>query len=63
MLESAYYGNATYVLGDDWQHLSQLMKAELLNGAFHEEHIVHGAESWPARINELLATALEGQAA
>jgi len=63
VLESAVYGNATYVLGNDWQHLSQLTKAELLDGALHEERIVHGADSWPARINELLAPALEDQAA
>lgn len=63
VLESAYHGNATYVLGHDWQQLSQLTKADLLNGGLHEERIVHGAESWPARIHELLAPALENQAA
>lgn len=63
LLESAVYGNATYVVGHDWQHLSQLTKAELLNEALHEERIVHRADSWPARINELLAPALEDKAA
>jgi hypothetical protein len=63
VLESALYGNATYVLGADWERLSQMSKAELLDGALHKERIVHRADSWPARIRELLAPALEDQAA
>lgn len=63
LLESAVYGNATYVVGHDWQHLSQLTKAELLNEALHEERIVHRADSWLTRINKLLADALKDTAA
>lgn len=63
VLESALYGNATYVLGEDWESLSQMSKAELLDGALHKERIVHRAASWPTRIRELLAPALEGRAA
>lgn len=63
VLESAYYGNATYVLGHDWERLSQLTKAELLDGSLHQERIIHRATTWSARIRELLAPALEDQAA
>jgi len=58
VLESAYYGNATYVLGEDWESLSQLTKAELLNEALHKERVIHRAQSWPIRIRKLLSSGL-----
>jgi hypothetical protein len=53
VLESAYYGNATYVLEGDWERLSQLTKRELLDAALHKERIVHH-ERWDGRIRGLL---------
>lgn len=63
VLESSFYGNATYILGEGWERLSQMTKAELLDGALHQERIVHRAGSWEARIRELLTPALEERAA
>lgn len=57
VLESAFYGNATYVLGDDWQRLSQLTKAELLDRDLHEQRIIHRADSWRPAIHSLLREA------
>lgn len=57
VLESAFYGNATYVLGTDWERLSQMSKAELLDASLHEDRIIHRAESWEARIHKLLSAA------
>ena len=54
VLESAYYGNATYVLNGDWETLSQLTKAELLDEGLHRDRIVH-RERWEHRIRDLLA--------
>ncbi|GAT35262.1 hypothetical protein TSACC_3326 [Terrimicrobium sacchariphilum] len=48
-LESVFRGNATYVFGDDWEHLSQLTKAEIIAGGLAIERIVHGND-WRPRI-------------
>lgn len=53
VLESAYYGNATYVLGEDWEQLSQRTKAELLDADLHRGRIIH-REGWDREIHELL---------
>lgn len=54
VLESAYYGNATYVLAEDWERLSTLTKAELLADELHEDRLIHRAATWPAAIRTLL---------
>ncbi|MBF8436196.1 hypothetical protein I0Q91_03820 [Halanaerobiaceae bacterium Z-7014] len=54
VLESTEYGNATYVLSDDWKQLSQLTKAELLDEGLHEKRIIH-RESWQDKIIDLFA--------
>lgn len=53
VLESIFFGNATYVLGQHWQALSQLSKAELINGNLHQARIIH-ADGWAQEINALL---------
>lgn len=53
VLESAYYGNATYILGEDWEELSRRTKAELLEGDLHEDRIIH-REAWDEDIDQLL---------
>ena len=53
ILESIYLGNATYVFGDDWQRLSQLTKADILNGQLHKERVIHRS-GWKERIQQLL---------
>ena len=52
LLESIYFGNATYGFGVDWQRLSQLTKAEILDNNLHSHRIVHSA-GWEAEIHRL----------
>jgi hypothetical protein len=53
VLESIYFGNATYVLGTQWETLSQLTKAEILNERLHQHRFVH-REGWDGQIHLLL---------
>jgi hypothetical protein len=53
VVESAYYGNATYVFDKDWETLSRMTKAEILNQDLQKDRVIH-ISSWPARINTLL---------
>lgn len=53
ILESAYTGNATYVLGQDWEQLSQMTKGQILTQGLHEERIIH-ANCWEKEIDNLL---------
>jgi len=53
VLESILYGNATYVLGDDWEKISRLSKAEILNDNLHKERIIH-LRKWFEEIRKLL---------
>lgn len=54
ILESIYTGNATYVLGQNWQEISQLTKEEILTQNLHEQRLVH-LEGWEAQIDNLLS--------
>lgn len=54
ILESTKYGNATYVLSENWEKLSKLTKAELLQNDLHKDRIIH-RESWENEIDKLLA--------
>lgn len=51
--ECAYYGNATYVFGQDWETLSKMTKAEILNEDLQEARIVH-REGWEDRLAEIM---------
>jgi hypothetical protein len=53
LLESVYYGNATYVLGRNWQDISQMTKAEILNNDLHEYRLIH-SEGWDKEVGKLL---------
>jgi len=54
ILESILYGNATYVLGEDWEKISRMTKAEILDSKLHKDRIVH-LRKWFAKIRSLLA--------
>ena len=54
VLENLNHGNATYVLGQDWETVSQLSKAEVLSDHRHRDRLVH-RKGWARRLNELLA--------
>ncbi len=53
VLESAMLDNATYVFDLDWHRLSQMTKAEILEGNLHKHRIIH-TESWQKKITQLL---------
>lgn len=53
LLESLYYGQATYVLGSDWEEISQLTKSEILNNDLHQGRYTHTA-GWERTIDALL---------
>lgn len=52
-LESIYYGNATYIFGEQWEALSKKTKAEILNEKLQKNRIIH-LVSWDGKINSLL---------
>lgn len=53
VLESLYYGNATYVFRENWETLSQLTKAEILSGNLQTARIVH-QPGWEKEVRRLL---------
>lgn len=53
ILESSQSNNATYVFDDNWPNLSQLTKAEILDGGLHQARVIH-RRSWPADILKYL---------
>lgn len=54
VLESILYGNATYVVGKDWEKLSQMTKAEILNDNLHKQRIIH-RRSWFEKVRRLFS--------
>lgn len=52
-LESVYLNNATYVFGNDWETLSGLSKAEIINGGHEHERIIHD-NLWEYRVRGLM---------
>jgi hypothetical protein len=53
VLESLFYGNATYVFGEDWERLSQMTKAEILEGDLQKDRIIH-RDGWDSAMRKLL---------
>ncbi|QFH66538.1 hypothetical protein FR773_18330 [Leclercia adecarboxylata] len=53
ILESSQSNNATYVFDDNWPNLSQLTKAEILDGDLHHARIIH-RRSWTTDILKYL---------
>lgn len=51
--ESVYKHNATYVFENDWQTLSQMTKAAILDHSLQKDRIIH-MPTWHARIRSLL---------
>jgi hypothetical protein len=52
ILESIYTGNATYVLGENWEEISKLSKDEILNQDLHQERIIH-YQNWESEIDRI----------
>ena len=53
ILESMYYGNATYVFGESWEDLSRRTKAEILNENLQKDRVIH-RDGWEGRVKNLL---------
>ncbi|WP_332731934.1 hypothetical protein [Pseudomonas sp. ESBL2] len=53
LLESIYLNNATYVFGTDWQELSGLTKAEIINGGHEHDRIIHD-QHWDSSVRRLM---------
>ncbi|MRT04487.1 hypothetical protein [Ewingella americana] len=53
VLESSQCNNATYVLNKNWPYLSQLTKAEILDGNLHIARVIH-RNNWAAEIGKYL---------
>lgn len=53
ILESALPNNATYVLRDNWEAISQLSKAEILSQELHKARIIH-SENWQKNFDEIV---------
>lgn len=54
VLESLYYGNATYVFGEQWEALSRMTKAEILGGHLERDRIIH-RDGWQRAVRALLS--------
>jgi hypothetical protein len=54
VLESIRHGNATYLLGERWEELSTLTKAEILSDCLHKARVVHRV-GWHRKIHQLLS--------
>lgn len=54
VLESMYYGNATYVFGTAWEELSKLSKAEIIDGNLENARLVH-RRGWEYGLASLLS--------
>jgi len=53
LLESVYYGNATYVFEQEWEELSKLTKAEILSDSLQKARIIHRV-GWDSKVREIL---------
>ncbi|MEH1860221.1 MAG: hypothetical protein V7L21_19980 [Nostoc sp.] len=54
VLESLACNNATYILDKDWENLSRLTKAEILDASLHKERVIH-RRGWHTKVQKLLA--------
>lgn len=45
--------NATSILKDNWEEISKMTKAEILQNSFHERRIIH-SNKWNQEIKKLM---------
>ena len=53
ILESLMPNNATYILDKDWEEVSKLTKAQVLNNKLHIDRIYHYS-SWEEKMNKYM---------
>lgn len=56
VMESLACNNATYILDDNWEKLSKLTKAEILNASLHKARLIH-RRGWHQLIHQLFKEA------
>ncbi len=54
ILESMFPNNATYVFENDWENLSKLTKAQILNNNLHKDRIIHTSK-WTEKFDEIMS--------
>ena len=54
--ESAFYGNATYIFEKDWEQLSKLTKAQILDENLQKDRLIH-QEGWGKKVASILRSA------
>jgi hypothetical protein len=52
--ESIYSGNATYVFEENWETLSKMTKAQILNQSLQKDRIIH-REGWEKKVHGLFS--------
>lgn len=62
VLESRMLDNATYVLGADWEVVSRLTKAEIINSELAVARLVHD-RGWPEKLDQVLRHVMPSKAA
>ncbi len=62
VLESRMLDNATYVLGADWETVSRLTKADIINNQLAVARLVHD-RGWPEKLDQTLRHVIPRQAA
>lgn len=53
ILESIHFGNATYIFENDWECLSQMTKAEILNNNFQKDRLIH-KNGWKEEVEKYI---------
>lgn len=53
VFESLYYGNATYFFDNQWEELSKLTKAEIINEDLQKDRLIH-REGWDSKLRTIL---------
>ena len=62
VLESRMLDNATYILGTDWETVSRLTKADIINNQLSVARLVHD-RGWPEKLDQTLRHVLPHKAA
>lgn len=53
LLESIYYGNATYVFDNNWEELSSKTKADILNENLQKYRLIH-IKGWEKKVEQMI---------
>lgn len=56
IIDSLKYANATYVVDQNWEEISQKTKKEILDNHLHKQRIIH-TKSWEKQISKLFTMA------